>query len=178
MTKDSCQVVVDLHIHTVAGSDYPVVTVTLPSTKLAVFEILMYAPDKMCIHADQEEEKLTLLVDDLVAVYIDNRNGHLEQFKKLLDTEQLFAFTLTTCAEGTDGTLYVLTRTILAENTSGRILSNTGPQKMAYDEAYKKEKDNPELHVIRHSFTDAVALAVSKGDTLSKRSNDNIGCSN
>lgn len=161
MTADILEVIVDLQVQTSNGATYPVVMVTLPACVASSLEILTYNPTSMCIVPSDNGDNLTLRVHDQRVADLDDRNGNLETFKQLLDAGHMFALTLTACSESKDSTLYILTRTMLAENVTGRVVSNTGPQKMLYEEALQGNEDSPESHCTGRSFRTAVAIAVA-----------------
>jgi hypothetical protein len=160
MTSDSFQVIIDLQIRSFAKAEYPVVMATLPANPVAALEILMFKPTRMCVTPDSDTGKLALHVDGHFIAGLDDRNGNFAPFKKVLDKQRMFALTLTTCGEGKDGTLYILTRTIMAENLTGQVLSTTGPQKMSYEQACAANVDAPENHCAGRSFKTAVELAI------------------
>ena len=111
---------------------------------------------------------MSLSVNGQLVADLDDRNGSFDSFKKLLKAEKVFALTLTACSEDRDGSLYILARTMMAENITGRVVSNTGPQRMLYDEAVEHDPDSPENHFTGRSFQTAVHLAVAMRNEDSK----------
>jgi len=160
MTTDNFQVIVELQTQEFSGSSYPVIMVTLPASMASSLEIFTYNPKHMSVHPN-DEGGLSLHVGGQHIAELDDRNGSFDAFKKLLDSEHMFALTLTACSESRDGTLYILARTLMAENITGRVVSNSGPQKIRYDEAIQDGPDSPESYFSGRSFRTAVELAVA-----------------
>lgn len=169
MSNDNFKAVVDLQTHSFADSSYPVIMVTLPAHTMSTLEIMLFNPSRMAIY-EKGDTALVLMVDSQKIADLDNRNGNFEQFKKLLDTDGMFVVTLTSCDEGAANVLHILTRTVVADNATGRVVSNTGPRKMSYDEACKLAEDTtPEDHATGRSFRDAVEVAVAMRDEVLKQ---------
>jgi len=165
MSDDILQVIIDLQAQQFSGTVYPVVMVTLPEHLWSTLEILSLDPQNMIILPDESTGELQLHINGLRAASIDNRNGNLERFQRLLEESHLFALTMTSCDTGSkDGELYILTRTAMADNRTGRVVSDTGPCKMSYQEACAEDAAAPESYVTERSFRDAVAIAVAIKD--------------
>jgi len=163
MNPDTFQAVVDLQIRKFDAEVYPVVVVTFPSTPMALLEVLTYAPDNVRLYSSNNKD-LELRVDNDYVTDLDDRNGNLQEFRTLLDNGSVFALTLVVAGEDNSGEAYILTRTLMAENFTGKVISNIGPNRMSYQAACGAATTVTEGIIDQlpgRTFKDAAELAMS-----------------
>jgi hypothetical protein len=103
-----------------AGTNVAVVNVMFPPSPVAEAEVENLSPQSLQV---AEEDGLMLKLNGSPLIPLDGGNGDLAAFQTLVDTTGVFVLNMiTTTADGST----LLMRTLMAENGTGRVISDSG----------------------------------------------------
>ena len=132
-----------------AGTNVAVINVIFPTSSLSKAEVMSFNPEYLRVVDAEQEGSLKLIVDgDTVLITIHPSNGDVEGFRATLNDTGIFALSLLTGTEKDLGTPGMFVgRTLMAENSRGRVSSDSGAV-----QATPQELEEAKVHDASEAF--------------------------
>jgi hypothetical protein len=135
MDSTTHQVAIFLRLLNYMEDIYPTIVVGFPPTYEALTEISWFRPKTIKLEemAGVQGASYNLWVDDALVAVLDDRNGNFKSFRDALKKAGVFLLMLIVNDNGAINVGTVLTRVMLAENYTGKVIKNRGPSRTSYE---------------------------------------------
>ncbi len=117
------------------GVPFATILVTLPPSPFTLAEVQTFAPELLQLQDPDEAGNRNLVVDgQFVTTTINTNMEGCEEFMDALDQHGILVLNLMTYINNGDDEPQLLVRSMISENNTGRVISDTGPVTTTVDE--------------------------------------------